>query len=406
MEKLAAMILAGGRGKRMGFLSQERPKPALPFAGRFRIIDFTLSNCIHSHIDNIALLLDYQRSHMANYLDRWNVANVPFSNFHILEPGAGSYKGTADAIYQNLAHLQKYGPDRILILAGDHVYKMDYRRMLAFHEQMNADVTVGVVQVPIEQAHRFGTVIIDAAGRIQDFVEKARVPTSNLASMGIYVFNEDILVKRLTDDAANPDSLHDFGYAILPAMVKKYEDRVYAFKFEGYWQDIGTIEAYYAANMELTHEKPSFSLNGSWPVFTEDQTKLNGLSQQGIIQNSIVSPGCVVKGRVENSILSPGVRIEEEAVVVNSVLMENVCIGYHSVVDHCVLDEEVNVGKFCYVGFRTTPTSGEYGITVLGKGATVPNYVAIGRNCKIMPYVQPTDFVSPVVNSESVVLPR
>jgi glucose-1-phosphate adenylyltransferase len=409
MQKVLAMILAGGRGKRMGFLSQERPKPALPFAGRFRIIDFSLSNCIHSRIDNTALLIDYQRSHMANYLKRWNLTNDTAGNFCILEPSAGFYKGTADAVYQNLDYLQRCGPDRILILAGDHVYKMDYRKMLTFHEKVKAEVTVGVVQVPIEQAHRFGTVTTDSKGRIRDFVEKAQIPQSTLASMGIYIFNSDILTRRLTEDAAQPDSPHDFGYAILPKMVKQDGDRVYAFEFEGYWQDIGTIDAYYAANMELTREKPSFSLDGNWPVFTEDPSlSLPNISQQGSnIINSIVSPGCVVKGRVENSILSPGVRVEEEAVVNNSVLMANVSIGYHSVVDHCVLDEEVKVGKFCYVGFRTGPTSGDCGgITVLGKGATVPHYIAIGRNCKILPYVQPTDFISPVVTSESVVLPR
>jgi glucose-1-phosphate adenylyltransferase len=405
MLKVTAMILAGGRGKRMGFLSQERPKPVLPFAGKFRVIDFSLSNCIHSQIDNIALLIDYQRSQMSDYLRRWNLTNTSISKFDILEPKEGSYLGTADAIYQNLGHLQKCGTDRVLVLAGDHVYKMDYRKMLAFHEQMKADVTVGVVRVPVEQAHRFGTISTDAEGRIIDFTEKASMPISSLASMGIYVFNNDVLARRLVEDAAQANSPHDFGYAVIPRMVEK--DRVYAFEFDGYWQDIGNIEAYYWANMELTREKPSFSLDGTWPILTENHnSSLLSISRQGTVRNSLISPGCVIKGRVENSVLSPGVRIEEEAVVTNSLLMANVYIGYHSVVNHCVLDEGVNVGKFCYVGFRTGPISGNDGITVVGKDVTVPQYIAIGHNCKILPNVQPADFLSAVVTSDSIVAPR
>ncbi len=224
MPKVLAMILTGGRGKRMDILCQERPKPALPFAGRFRVIDFSLSNCIHSQINSIALLADYQRSYMANYLRRWNSVNVPDVRLHILEPVTGAYRGTADAVYQNLGYLRRYRADRALVLAGDHIYKMDYRKILAFHEQVKADVTVGVVQVPIEQADRFGTVTVDAEGRIVDFVEKSGTPRSDLVSMGIYVFNTEVLAERLIEDAAQPNSPHDFGYAVIPDMVKR--DRV------------------------------------------------------------------------------------------------------------------------------------------------------------------------------------
>jgi glucose-1-phosphate adenylyltransferase len=405
MEKVVAMILAGGRGRRMGFLSQKRPKPALPFAGRFRVIDFSLSNCIHSRIDNVALLIDYQRSQIAEYLKRWNSTNATSGNLDILEPRTGSYQGTADAIYQNFDYIQKPGIDKVLVLAGDHVYKMDYRKMLAFHEQMKADVTLGVVRVPIEQTHRFGTVNTDSEGRIIDFVEKASLPRSSLASMGIYVFNNEVLTQRLTEDAAQKDSTHDFGYAVIPKMVEK--DRVYAYKFDGYWQDIGTIESYYDANMELTRENPSFSLDGTWPIFTEDQdSSLTNIFSRGSVRNSIVSPGCIIKGHVENSILSPGVWVEEEAVITNSILMANVFIGHHSVVNHCVLDDSVNVGKFCYLGFRGGQIPGDRNLTVLGKGATLPDFTAIGQNCKILPDVQPADFASTVVTSDSIVTPR
>ncbi len=405
MAKALAMILAGGQGKRMDILCHLRPKPALPFAGRFHVIDFSLSNCIHSVITDIALLTDYQRSHMAGYLKRWNLINARSESICALEPRTGSYKGTADAVYQNLDYLQRQDASRVLVLAGDHVYKMDYRRMLAFHEQVKADVTIGVVLVPIEQAHRFGTVTVDAEDRIVDFVEKARTPQSNLVSMGIYVFNKEVLSKYLAEDAAQPDSPHDFGYAIMPKAVKR--ERVYAFKFDGYWQDIGTVEAYYEANMELTCPKPSFSLDGSWPVFTEEHSSMPPrMSHQGSIQNSLVSPGCVVKGRVENSILSPGVWVEEQAVVRNSVLMADVFVGYHSVVDRCVIDEEVNIGKLCYVGFGAGLISGDWDITVLGKGSAIPSHTAIGRNCKILPNVGHADFLGSMVPFGTVVAPR
>jgi glucose-1-phosphate adenylyltransferase len=332
---------------------------------------------------------------MANYLKRWNLINVTSESLRILEPRTGSYGGTADAVYQNLDYLQKHAADRVLILAGDHVYKMDYRKMLAFHEQVKADVTVGVVVVPIEQAYRFGTVTLSADSRVLDFVEKSETPQSNLASMGIYIFNKDILAERLIQDAAEPASPHDFGYAILPKMVK--QEKVFAYRFNGYWQDIGTIESYYEANMQLIQKQPSFTLDGTWPIFTEDnsQVPMKKLSQ-GSVENSLISPGCVIKGRVENSILSPGVWVEEQAVVRNSVLMSKVFVGYHSMIDSCILDEQVNIGKFCYIGFGASNGSAAT-CTVLGKGVTVPHHTAIGRNCRIVPYSGSADFTTNVI---------
>jgi glucose-1-phosphate adenylyltransferase len=406
MAQTLAMVLAGGRGKRMDILCQVRPKPALPFAGRFRVIDFSLSNCIHSQIRDIVVLTDYQRSHMAKYLRNWLQNNPGFSEFRILEPQAGSYKGTADAVYQNLDYLRKANAATVLILAGDHVYKMDYRRMLAFHEQVKADVTVGVIPVPIEEAYRFGIVTIDPEGRVVDFVEKPRYPQSNLVSMGIYVFNKRILSKRLSDDAVLPDSPHDFGYAILPDMVRR-GDRVFAYKFNDYWRDIGTAAAYYEANMEIMSQQARFSLDGRWPVLTSERDSPSpGDHDTGNVVNSIVNPSCVVRGRVENSILSADVCIEDEAVVKNSVLMSNVSVGYHSVVDRCILDEQVNIGKFCYIGFGANILSGEWETTILGKAVVVPPYTAIGHNCKVLPHVGPSDFTTSAVPSGSIVSRR
>jgi glucose-1-phosphate adenylyltransferase len=287
-------------------------------------------------------------------------------------------------VFQNLEYLKEMGSDRILILAGDHVYNMDYRKMLAFHNSVMADVTVGIVQVPLKQAHRFGTVVVKKEGRILEFIEKASEPKSNLASMGIYIFNKDVLTVSLTEDSHNPGSSHDFGYSILPEMVKKH--RVFAYEFPDYWQDIGTVEAYYNANMELLRADPVFSLDRSWPVLTcnGQSTKLDEF-ENGRIINSLVSPGCVVKGYVENSILSPGVFVGEQARIVNSVIMDNSSIGYHSTVDRCILDEDVKIGDFCYLGFGAPSQPGVWDITLLGKEVNIPPKTAIGRKCKVLP---------------------
>jgi glucose-1-phosphate adenylyltransferase len=340
---------------------------------------------------------------MAKYLKRWSLTNSG-KTFHILEPKSGSYKGTADAVFQNLPYLNKLNTENVLILAGDHIYKMDYDKMIAFHEQTKAAVTIGVTKVPIEDVHRFGTVTLGGGNEVLDFVEKSRNTRSNLASMGIYVFNRDVLTQRLEEDAIRPESPHDFGYAILPSMLGK--DKVNAYEFTGYWQDIGTPQAYYAANMELVCAPPRFNLDGTQPVLTQ---RLNlpppNISQQAMVINSLVSPGCVIKGYVENSILSPGVWVDAQAKVWNSVLMSNTFIGYHSVVDTCIIDEEVNIGKLCYIGFGRSPLSGDCDITVLGKGVTVPSHTVIGRDSKVLPHADTSSFIdsSPILSRRGIV---
>jgi glucose-1-phosphate adenylyltransferase len=265
---------------------------------------------------------------------------------------------------------------------------MDYRKMLAFHEKSKADVTIGVVPMPIEEAHRFGTLTLEQDGRVIEYVEKPDVPKSNLVSMGIYIFNKDILIKRLIEDAAEPASIHDLAYSITPGMVML--DKVYAYKFDGFWRDIGTIEAYYATSLELSSSRPPFNLDSVWPILTCENNEPVKKSAFGVVENSIISPGCVIKGRVENSILSPGVTVDECAVVKNSILMSNVSVGLHSVVDSCIADDEANIGEFCYVGFgsdhkRTAEC------TLLGKGATISPHTAIARGCKIMPFSNPAE---------------
>lgn len=402
-QKTAAMVLAGGRGKRMGILCRLRPKPCLPFAGRFRVIDFVLSNCMHSQIPNTAVLADYQRLTMAPYLAGWGKSNYGWCSIDLLMPRTGSYAGTADAIYQHLDYLHQYQVDTVLVLAGDHVYKMDYRPMLDFHKRAEADVTVGVVQVPIEQAHRFGIVKTDGAGRILSFVEKPHILESNLVSMGIYAFNVEALGRRLREDATRAGSPHDFGYSVIPQMVS--QDRAYAYGFNGSWQDIGTIESYYQANMALVQGTPSpVAPDSKWPVLTQVAPFATPkASRQGSTGNSIVSPGCVIKGKVENSVLSPGVRVEEGAVVRNSIIMANSVVGKRSVVDRCILDEDVHVGESCYLGFGANSLPGDQEISVLGKGVIVPRFTAIDRNCKVLPHVGPADFSTRAIPAGTVV---
>jgi glucose-1-phosphate adenylyltransferase len=333
---------------------------------------------------------------------RWASANDFAGKLYILDPGSSSYLGTADAVYQNIDFLEKNASDLVLVLAGDHVYKMDYQRMIAYHRQTGADATVAVIPVPIEEAYRFGIVSVGSRVRITGFVEKPEVPQGNLISMGIYVFNKRILIDRLIEDAALPYSPHDFGHAIMPGMIRR--DSVAAYKFSGYWRDIGTQQAYYEANMEILPRKPSFSLNSARSVLTgSNHSSPPKISGQGSVQNSLVGPGCVIKGHVENSVISPGVRVEEEAVVTNTVIMANTSVGYHTVVDHCILGEGVNVGKFCYLGLGGSVTPGKRSITVLGDGVTVPPHTAIGRNCRILPHSGQGDFLRKVVPSNSTV---
>lgn len=376
MTKMLALILAGGQGERMGILCHSRPKPVLPFACRFSVIDFTLSNCIHSGVSDIGMLVDHQRRYMSDYIANWGRINAPSANLRILQPKNGSYKGTADALFQNIDFLQTYSPESTLVLAGDHVYRMDYREMLAFHKRVDADVTIGVVSVPIEQAHRFGIVTVDSRERITDFVEKPHTAKTNLASMGIYIFNTQFLVEHLTEDNMDLSSMHDIGSIIIPRVVNRHG--VFAYKFTDYWQDIGTIEAYYDANMELIRRLPILSLNGNWPILTDDyNVKPPKLINCNNVRNSLIGDGCLIEGEVENSILFPSVTVGKWASVRNSIVMSNTMIGKYTTVEYSILDEDVNLGEFCYIGSANSLTDKEKGITILGKGEKIPDYNAV-----------------------------
>ncbi|MFA5064908.1 MAG: sugar phosphate nucleotidyltransferase [Dehalococcoidia bacterium] len=387
----------------MDVLCNLRPKPSLPFAGKLRVIDFSLSNCIHSQVRSIGVLVDYQRSYMADYLGEWAVEKAGLASIFALQPESGSYTRTSDAGYQNLAYLDRQLGNSVLVLAGDHVYRMDYCKMVAFHEKMAADAVVGVMRVPIAEAHRFGTVVVNDEGRIQEFVEKSSRPLSTMASMGIYVFNKDILANRLVEDALITDSPHDFGYAVLPGMVK--HDRVFAYELNGCWQDIGTVEAYCQANMELLIACPRFSIDGKGPVCRDKSAlPMPEGSKDGKVVNSLISPGCIIRGRVEYSVLSPGVHFEEHAIVRNSVVIANTVVGYHSVVDSCIIDDGVQAGRSSYIGLGSHPVPGDCAITLVGKDVVVPPHIAIGCRCKVQPNVGPVDFRASLVPSGTVVL--
>ena len=385
-----ALILAGGRGTRMGVLCQTRPKPTLSYGGTHRVADFTLSNCVNSGMAEVAALVDHQRAEMTRYLKSWRSATRGLQSLTVLHPRSGSYAGTADAVYQNRDYLMSSDAANVLILAGDHVYNMDYRAMVAFHREIGGEATVAVVRVPFSQAHRFGTVVTDADGRISEFVEKSSRPSGNLASMGIYVFNKDALIRYVSGDAADQRSPHDFGYAVLPEVLG--QGRLYAYEFKGYWQDVGTVEAYYRSQMDLVGERPNFAIDARWPIASEFTPKHETGSIRGNVVNSVISAGCMIEGYVENSVLSPGVRVGKHAEVRNSVVMAHSRIGYHSLVDSCILDERVSVGDLCCVGFGGSPARENPKITVLGTQVTVPDQTAVGCGCVIDPHAGPESF--------------
>jgi glucose-1-phosphate adenylyltransferase len=371
LKKVAAIVMAGGRGKRMGTLCDTRPKPALPFGGNNRVIDFALNNCIRSGIDNIIVLVDYHRSYMSNYLKQWSYASQLSEIINIKEPQIGSYRGTADAVHQNLDVLHEMDTEAVLILAADHVYRMDYQKMFDFHKQVGADVTIGVVPVPIERAYQFGIVSTDVDDKIIDFQEKPEKPECNLASMGIYIYNTDVLDRHLLKDALDASSSHDFGYSVIPRVIKN--ERVFAYKFDGYWQDIGTPEAYYQAHMDLLSGDFSFNPRNVHPVYNEidDNLRLSQVFSENI-RHSIISENCVVNGLVEDSILSRGVFVAENATVRNAVVMAGAFIGYGSTVCGCIIDEEVEIGEYAQVGSRAI-LSGEGKVTIVSSGMAIPS---------------------------------
>jgi len=421
MEGVVAIILAGGTGERLGILAVERTKPAIPFAGKYRIIDFTLSNCVNSGIYNVAILTQYQPRSLTDHIGigmPWGFAR-PDSRIQLLNPylareeGRGWYKGTADAVYQNLQFIEERDAEMVLILSGDHVYKMDYTDMIEAHRKNQADATLAVTRLPRDELINFGTVTVDDNQQINGFQEKVKEPKSDLVSMGVYVFQKELLQQILEDDAQRRSSKHDFGRNIFPQIVGNC--RLFAYNFEGYWRDVGTIRSYWEASMRLLDSPPSISFSADWPIRTkEDEPRSPAvISRRGDVVNSMISHGCIIEGRVENSVLSPGVRVAANVVVKNSVIMNDTVIGRESVIDYSILDKEVVVEAGSYVGTgndfqvnRDEPGILNTGLTVVGKGAKIPEGVKIGRNCAIAGNVAEKDFRSSIVQSGETINPK
>lgn len=393
-----AMILAGGEGTRLTVLSEERAKPAVPFAGKFRIIDFTISNCVNSGIYTVGILTQYRPHSLNDHIGIGKPWDLDRSRggVRLLQPyqarrGQNWYAGTADAIYQNLNFINENRADNVVILSGDHIYKMDYRPMIDYHLEKGADLTVGVMPVPIEETNRFGIMMVDDEQRIVQFYEKPKDrDKGNLASMGIYIFNANTLERRLSEGRPEKPR-NDFGKDIIPAMIAA-GDSVVAYRFEGYWVDVGTIDSYWATSLELLGPSPALNLySDRWPILTKSEERPPvKVGPQAKIVNSMVSNGCIVRGMVVNSVLSPGVYVSPGAVVQDSVVMNDAWIGPGARLDRVVVDKKVVVGAGAVVGTGNLETPNEQmpdrlfaGITVVGKHAYIPDGAQIGRNVLI-----------------------
>lgn len=413
MRKVLALILAGGAGERLSVLCESRAKPMLRFGGTYRMIDFTLSNCVNSAIYQVGVVAQYIPRSLIQHIGTgqpWDLDRMT-GGIDVLQPHADRkgyewYRGTADAVYRNLFFVEEKQPEQVLVLAGDHIYRARYDEMVAFHQFNKADVTVGITEVPEAESGRFGIVALDEDDRIVEFQEKPARPRSNMASMGIYVFNTEVLISRLREDACR-DSSHDFGRDILPRMVAS-GDRVFGYPFDGYWRDVGTLEAYWAANMDLVVELPPFNLYDlEGPIYT--RTELWPPAKTGpcaSVTRSLISAGCIINGTVRSSVLSPAVYVEAGAVVEDSVLFGRVFVGRDARIHRAIIDGGANIGPGARVGFgdNYTPNYEEpqnlnTGLTIVGRETRVPAGVTIGRNCKVALGVTEEDFPSAFIAS-------
>ncbi len=386
-KECVAMLLAGGQGSRLYALTTNVAKPAVAFGAKYRIIDFPLSNCVNSGIDTVGVLTQYQPLILNEYIGNgqpWDL-DRNYGGVHILSPyqaktNSSWYEGTANAIYQNLHFMRMYNPEYVLILSGDHIYKMDYAAMLKAHKETGADCTIAAINVPIEEASRFGILNTNPDGSIYQFEEKPKQPKSTLASMGIYIFSAKKLFKYLEEDDANPNSSKDFGKDVLPAMLNAGE-KMFSYEFEGYWKDVGTIASLWQANMDLLGENPEFDVGDkSWKIHSRNPlAPPEHIGENGVVKNSMVALGCEIDGVVENSILGSNVIVEKGAVVKDAVVLANSVIRANATVSYSIIDENVTVGKNAKIGVEKNPTAE---IVVLGRGLTVADGVTVNEGQK------------------------
>lgn len=404
-----AVLMAGGAGTRLTVLSDKRAKPAVPFAGKYRIIDFTLSNCVNSRIYDVAVLTQYRPHSLNTHIGigkPWDLDRQR-GGVHLRQPYQGSnadldwYRGTADAVFRNIDFIQEKNPDLVVILSGDHIYKMDYREMLNYHLEKGADLTVAVMNVPLEETDRFGIMTVNRNMRITEFHEKPKDrDKGTLASMGIYVFNTEILIQRLSEGTEEAPRI-DFGKDVIPSMIA--QDKVYAYAFDGYWVDVGTVQSFWETNLALTEPEIAQILNlhdPKWVIHTRSEERPPvKFGPQAQISNSLISNGCVIRGRVERSVLSPGVYVSPGAVVRESVIINDTWIGPGAVIDRAIIDENVVIGAGTHLGYgddmtvnHQMPDKLNTGITVVGAGAQIPGGALIGRNVLISSNCNETDF--------------
>ena len=412
MAKTLALILAGGRGTRLDILSAHRAKPSVPFAGKFRLIDFSLSNCVNSGIYNVGVLTQYLPLSLNNHIGigkPWDL-DRKMGGLTILQPFKGKsgktdwYEGTAHAVYKNLSFIRSNNPDDIIILSGDHIYKMDYAKMIEHHRQKGADLTIAAQPVPYENASRFGILDYQDDKKITDFIEKPKDPPSNLASMGIYVFKKDILLEVLNEYCSQKDS--DFGHHIIPPMID--ENEVFVYEYNGYWQDVGTLDSYYQTHLDLIEPVPQLNLyDKDWKIYTRD-TVLSPVKfgNKGNAQKSLISNGAIINGQVKNSIISPGVHIKEGAVIKDSIIFNDSIIHENSIIEKSIIDKEAEVMPECRIGVGDDMTPNQQkpdlvnnGLNIIAKRATIPEGSTIKRNCRILSYADIDDFDDKIIPS-------
>ena len=412
---MISMLLAGGQGSRLGVLTEKVAKPAVAFGGKYRIIDFPLSNCINSGIDTVGVLTQYQPLRLNTHigigipwdLDR-NEGGVTVLPPYEKNTSSEWYTGTANAIYQNLDYMEQYNPDYVLILSGDHIYKMDYEIMLNYHKANKADITIACMPVPIEEANRFGIMVTDESGRVTEFEEKPEKPSSNLASMGIYIFSWKVLKEALI--ALKEQSNCDFGKHILPYCKDKGQ-RLFAYEYNGYWKDVGTLGSYWEANMELIDIIPEFNLYEEfWKIYTKgDIIPPQYIAADAVTDRCIIGEGTEIYGEVHNSVIGPNVVISRGAVVEDSIIMRNSTIGENTILNKAIIAEDVTIGDNVTVGFGEEaenvlkPAVYAFGLATIGENSVIPDNVKIGRNTAISGVTTATNYPGGVLASGQVI---
>lgn len=412
-KEIIALLLAGGQGSRLGVLTKTVAKPAVLYGGKYRIIDFSLSNCINSGIDTVGVLTQYQPLKLNSHIgigkpwdmDRIN-GGVTILSPYLKEELGEWYKGTANAVFQNIPYVDKLSPEYVIILSGDHIYKMDYSSMLDFHKQNNAEATISVIEVPLEEASRYGIMNTHENGRIYEFEEKPRHPKSTLASMGVYIFTWKALREYLLRDNDNQESDHDFGKNVIPMMLQEGRS-MWAYRFQGYWRDVGTIQAFWESNMDLISRVPEFNLyDPDWRIYTPNPVQpAHHIGPNGSVKRSLIAEGCMIYGSVRNSVIFPGVYIDEGAVIEDSIIMSNSRIGRDCLISHSIVSEKAEVGNDVKMGIgeclpnESKPGIYNSGITVVGEDAKIPKGTQIGKNVMIDIGADAGDFCSQVVES-------